>query len=127
MSILATTFDGVTRTTISGGTALRRPYWSARAGPMYRAAIRVAQVRSWSGSVETFAVPASVTKLNGGRSSSQHNDTRGSRRIALPLTLSAEVVKTTSSPSTSTQTGATWGDPSARTTDSFAVRTGVAS
>jgi hypothetical protein len=67
-----------------------------------------------------------VTKLNGGRSSSQHSDTLGSRKMALPLTVSAEVMKTTWSPSSSTQTGATWGEPSARTTASLAVRAGEA-
>src|SRR5207248_2333400 len=59
------------------------------------------------GSVEVEARPATVTKVNGGRSSSQHNDTRGSRRIALPFTVSPDVMNTTSSPSRSIHTGAT--------------------
>ncbi len=49
---------GVTRTTSSPGTALRRPYSSARAGPMYRAASRVAHRRSKSGSSISTAVPS---------------------------------------------------------------------
>ena len=42
---MAATLTGVTRTTISGGTALRRPYCSAASSPMYRAAIRVRPVQ----------------------------------------------------------------------------------
>src|SRR4051794_12774702 len=78
-------------------------------------------------SSDKVARPRTVTKLKGGRSSSQHNATRGSRTMALPLTVSAEVMNTMSSPSRSTQTGATWGDPSRRITASFAVRAGLAS
>ena len=68
-----------------------------------------------------------VRKLNGGRSSSQHSDTRGSRKIALPLIVCAEVMNTIWSPSRSTQTGATCGAPSALTTASLAVLAGAAS
>ena len=56
-------------------------------------------------------------------SSSKQTATRPSRRIDLPLIVSAEVMNTSRasspSPSTSTQTGATWGDPSSRVTASF--------
>jgi len=67
-----------------------------------------------------------VTKLNGGRSSSQHSDTLGSRKMAFPLIVAADVMNTIWSPSRSTHTGATWGEPSARTTASLAVRAGEA-
>ena len=78
------------------------------------------------GKVEVVVVPAMVTKWNGGRSSSRQRLTLPSRRIDLPLMVSAEVMKTTSSPSRTTQTGATCGLPSLRTTASLAVRAGVA-
>lgn len=61
------------------------PYPSARAMPMYRPPMRVAPLRSSPASVEVVAKPATVTKLNGGLSSFQHNDTLGSRRIALSV------------------------------------------
>ncbi len=88
--------------------------------------MRVAHASSSSGSVLVVALPATVTKANGGRSSSTHSDTRGSRRMALPLIVSALVMKTMSSPSRTTHTGATWGLPSARTTANFPVRAGSA-
>ena len=69
--------------------------------------MRVPQRSSSSGSVEVVVTPAMVTKLNGGRSSSKQRHTRPSRRMDFPLTVSAEVMNTISSPSRSTQTGAT--------------------
>src|SRR6478735_11118512 len=86
--------------------------------------MRVPQNTRSSGSVEVVVVPAMTTKSNGGRSSSKQRQTRPSRRIDLPLMVSAEVMRTMSSPSRSTQTGATWGLPSARVTASLAVRAG---
>src|SRR5258708_29476849 len=65
MSTFATIRVGVTRTTISGGTLLRRPNSSARSAPMYRPPILVAQFSRSTGSSEVRAVPAIVTKLNG--------------------------------------------------------------
>src|SRR5438128_9860944 len=47
--------------------------------------------------------------------------TRGSRRRVRALTDRCQVVKTTSSPSRSNQTGTTWGRPSLRTVAIFAV------
>jgi len=44
---------------------------------MYRPLIRVAYASNSPGSAEVVAVPAIVTKLNGGRSSSQQSDTLG--------------------------------------------------
>src|SRR5829696_662827 len=46
--------------------------------------------------------------------------------MALALIVVADVMNTTSSPSRSTHTGLTCGEPSARTTASFAVRAGDA-
>src|SRR6188472_4375835 len=93
---------------------------------MYRAAMRVPQRSSSSGSVDVVAVPVTVTKLNGGRSSSQQSATRPSRRIDFPLMVSADVMNTMSSPSRSTHTGARWGEPSRRVTATLAVRAGRA-
>src|SRR5437763_5637088 len=83
MSTLATIRVGVTRTTNSGGTPLRRPNSSARPAPMYRPPMRAAHcTRS---PADAAAIPATVTKLNGGRSSSQHSDTRGIAQDGLAL------------------------------------------
>src|SRR5829696_4034954 len=93
---------------------------------MYLAAIRVAQVSSSAASVDVVVWPDSVTNENGGRSSSKQRATRPSRRIDLPLMVSPDVMKITSSPSRSTQTGATCGLPSRRVTASLPVRAGKA-
>src|ERR1700722_17742399 len=73
------------------------------------------------------ATPSTTTKLKGGRSSSTHSDTLGSRRIFRPLTVDSPVLKRREpSSSRSYQTGAMCGRPSARTVANLAVRAGSA-
>src|SRR5215469_1054295 len=80
-----------------------------------------AQRRSSARSSEIVASPRMMTKLYGGSWSSTHRQTRGSRRIARPLTLGPYVVSTTSSPSSTNHTGVTCGDRSALVTASLPV------
>src|SRR2546426_5407268 len=81
----------------------------------------VAQRSSASASSSMAAVPSAMTYENGGRSSSTHRLTRGSRRMVRPFTVSAPVVNMRSSPSRSNQMGATCGRPSPRVVASLAV------
>ena len=61
-----------------------------------------------------LARPSIKTNAYGGRSSSTHNATRGSRSTARPLTDVLPVVISRSSPSSTNHTGTTWGRPSVR-------------
>src|SRR3954449_6281777 len=88
--------------------------------------MRVAQYSNSSASVDVVVVPVTVTNENGGRSSSKHTATRPPRRMDLPLIVSADVMNTISSPSSSTHTGATCGRPSSRVTATLPVRAGSA-
>lgn len=57
-------------------TLSRLPYSCARSSPKYRAAIRVAQVSSSSGSSGTVAPSSMTANENGGVPSSAHTATR---------------------------------------------------
>src|SRR6185312_7128528 len=70
----------------------------------------------------TVAIPWTCTYAYGGRSMSTQTTRRGSRAIARAFAVVPPVLNHSSSPSTTNQTGATSGRPSAATKPSFAVR-----
>jgi hypothetical protein len=84
-----------------------------------------AQRRTSASSPDQSARPLTVTKPNGGWSSWTHIDAWPVRWMLRPLTVSAPVLNTITSPSRAYQTGATWGRPSALTVASNPGRTGA--
>src|SRR6185312_2963086 len=104
------------------GCSCSRPYSCGRSAPTYPRASRVEARSTSSGSVLTLAQPSIRTNAYGGRSSSMHNPTRGSRSTARPLTDLDPVVISRSSPSRTNHTGTTCGRPWRRVVAHLAVR-----
>ena len=105
-------WSGVSRTSSSSGTRVAAaellgallPHVARRRSPSPSARVS-------SRSCVSVTVPATRTNANGGRSSSTHSATRGSRRIDRPFRVVSPVVKITSSPSSTNQTGRHGGRP----------------